>query len=203
VKREAPVGPILTQLNTVPGVVGSMVCDGQGKVVAHEFPPRFEVARLEQAAAAIADRSSGLDAAVGQVGTIDLRYAMARVIIRPVADGRLLFLCTPSVNLQTLLLSTSGAVRRLEALLAEGDAAAAPAAAPSAPAPRAAGALYRLVQEIDAAIEKSGGDRYKLRGRIALMAGFALDLVDPDSPDEAGKLQKLKQAATVVLGRPF
>jgi predicted regulator of Ras-like GTPase activity (Roadblock/LC7/MglB family) len=198
------VGPILTQLNTVPGVVGSMVCDGQGNVVAHEFPPRFEVARLKQAAAAIADRSSGLDAAVGQVGTIDLRYAMARIIIRPVADGRLLFLCTPSVNLQTLLLSTSGAVRKLEALLVEEAAAPAPAPAAAEPAaPRPAGALYRLVQEIDAAIEKSGGDRYKLRGRIALMAGFALDLVEPDSPDEPGKLQKLKQAGTVVLGRPF
>jgi predicted regulator of Ras-like GTPase activity (Roadblock/LC7/MglB family) len=196
------VGPILTQLNAVPGVVGSMVCDAQGNLVAHEFPPRFEEARLKQAAAAIADRASGLDAAVGQVGTIDLRFAMARVIIRPVADGRLLFLCTPSVNLQTLLLSTSGAVRKLEALLADGERAV-PAAAEAPAAPKPAGALYRLVQEIDAAIEKNGGDRYRLRGKVALMAGFALDLVDPDSSDDPARLQKLKQAASVVLGRPF
>lgn len=195
------MGPILTQLNAVPGVVGSMLCDDKGHLVAHEFPPRFELARLEQAAAALADRASGLDAAVGSVGTIDLRFAMARIVIRPVADGRLLFLCTPSVNLQTLLLSTSGAVRKLEALLSDAPAAAPAPAAPPPPAP--SGALHHLVQEIDAAIERSGGDRYKLRGRIALMAGFALDLVDPDSPDDAAKLQKLKQAATVVLGRPF
>ncbi len=195
------MGAILAQLNAVPGVVGSLVSDAQGNLLAHEFPPGFDVARLRVAASVISDRAAGLDAAVGTVGTIDLRYAMARVVIRPIADGRLLFLCTPAANLQTLLLSTSGAVRRLESLLAGGDAAAKSEVA--APAPVPTGALHKLVQDIDAAITRSGADRYKLRGRIALMAGFALDLVDPESPDDAGKLQKLKTAASVVLGRPF
>ena len=195
------MGAILTQLNAVPGVVGSMVCDAEGSLVAHEFPAGFDVARLRVAASVVSDRASGLDGAAGVVGTIDLRFAMARIVIRPVGSGRLLFLCTPSANLQTLLLSTSGAVRRLEALLAGGHAAAKGGAPPAAPPP--SGALHRLVQEIDAAIVRSGGDRFKLRGRIALMAGFALDLVDPDSPDDPAKFQKLQTAASTVLGRPF
>lgn len=191
----------LTQLNSVPGVVGSLVCDAQGNLVAHEFPASIDVTRLKVAASVIADRASGLDAAVGTVGTIDLRFALARIVIRPVGDGRLLLLCTPSANLQTLLLSTSGAVRRLEALLAGGDAAPAPQQPAVAPAP--SGALHRLVQEIDAAIARGGGDRFKLRGRIALTAGFALDLIDAESPDDPEKLQKLRAAASAVLNRPF
>lgn len=190
---------VLKQLNAAPGVIGSLVCDAKGILVAHDFPPQYEEPRIRAAAQAIGDRSSGLEAAVGLVGTVDLRFATARVVIRPVADGKIVFLCAPSANLQTLLLSTAGALRRLEELL--GAAEPAPLAAPSPPAP--SGALHRLVQEIDAALAKSGADRFKLRGRIALMAGFALDLVEPDSPDDPAALQKLRNAATVVLGRPF
>lgn len=198
----------LRQLNAVPGVLGSLVCDGRGNLVAHEFPPQFDETRLRAAAAAVTDRASGLAAAVGSVGTVDLRFATARVVLRPVAEGKVLFLCTPTVNLQTLLLSASGALRRLEELLgatAAGPASAAdgPPPAPPAPAPAPSGALHRLVQEIDGALARTGADRFKLRGRIALMAGFALDLVEPDSPDDAAALQKLKQAASTVLGRPF
>jgi predicted regulator of Ras-like GTPase activity (Roadblock/LC7/MglB family) len=193
-ERETQVTAVLTQLNAVPGVVGAMMCDAQGKIVAHSFPPGFDENRLQQAAGTLADRAGGLEAAVGGVGTIDLRFANGRVVVRSVAGGRLLFLCAPTVNLQTLALSTSGAVRRLESLL---DGAEAP------PAPPRSGALHRLVQEIDAALERSGGDRYKLRGRIALMAGFALDLVDPESSDDPAQLKELRKAASVVLGRPF
>ena len=192
---------VLKQLNAVPGVIGSLVCDAKGILVAHDFPPQYEEPRIRAAAQAIGDRSSGLEAAVGLVGTVDLRFATARVVIRPVADGKIVFLCAPSANLQTLLLSTAGALRRLEELL--GAAEPSPALAPAPAAPTPSGALHRLVQEIDAALAKSGADRFKLRGRIALMAGFALDLVEPDSPDDPAALQKLRNAATVVLGRPF
>jgi predicted regulator of Ras-like GTPase activity (Roadblock/LC7/MglB family) len=196
------VSIVLKQLNAVPGVVGSLVCDAKGILVAHDFPPQFDEGRLRAAAQAIADRSSGLEAAVGIVGTVDLRFTTARVVIRPIADGKLLFLCTPQANLQTLLLSTAGALRRLEELLGAGEPA--PPPAPAAPAPQpVSGALHRLVQEIDAALTRAGADRFKLRGRIALMAGFALDLVEPDSPDDPAALQKLRNAASVVLGRPF
>jgi hypothetical protein len=35
------------------------------------------------------------------------------------------------------------------------------------------------------------------------MSGFSLDLVEPDSPDDPATIQKLRNAAAVVLGRPF
>lgn len=192
---------VLKQLNAVPGVVGSLVCDAKGILVAHDFPAQFDVARLRAAAQAVGDRSSGLEAAVGIVGTIDLRFATARVVIRPIADGKLMFLCTPQANLQALLLSTAGALRRLEELLGAGEPAP-PQALASAP-PLPSGVLHRLVVDIDAALARTGAERFKLRGRIALMAGFALDLVEPDSPDDPAAIQKLRNAASVVLGRPF
>jgi predicted regulator of Ras-like GTPase activity (Roadblock/LC7/MglB family) len=195
------VSIVLKQLNAVPGVVGSLVCDAKGLLVAHDFPPQFDEGRLRAAAQAVGDRSSGLEAAVGIVGTVDLRFATARVVIRPIADGKLLFLCTPQANLQTLLLSTAGALRRLEELLGAGEPA--PHPPPAARAQPVSGALHRLVQEIDAALARTGADRFKLRGRIALMSGFSLDLVEPDSPDDPAIIQKLRNAAAVVLGRPF
>ncbi len=197
---ESDVSIVLRQLNAVPGVVGSLVCDAKGILVAHAFPPEFTEVRLRAAAQAIADRASGLEAAVGIVGTVDLRFSTARVVIRPIADGKILFLCAPSTNIQALLLSTAGALRRLEELLGAGEPMPHPRPA-AAPAP--SGALFRLVQEIDAALARTGAERFKLRGRIALMAGFSLDLVEPDSPDDPETVQKLRNAAAVVLGRPL
>lgn len=196
---ESDVSIVLRQLNAVPGVVGSLVCDAKGILVAHAFPPEFTEVRLRAAAQAIADRASGLEAAVGIVGTVDLRFSTARVVIRPVADGKILFLCAPSTNIQALLLSTAGAMRRLEELLGAGEPA--PPSRPAAPVP--SGVLFRLVQDIDAALARTGTERFKLRGRIALMAGFSLDLVEPDSPDDPAAIQKLRNAAAVVLGKPL
>lgn len=197
---ESDVSIVLRQLNAVPGVVGSLVSDAKGILVAHAFPPEFTEVRLRAAAQAIADRASGLEAAVGIVGTVDLRFSTARVVIRPIADGKILFLCAPSTNIQALLLSTAGALRRLEELLGAGEPTPHPRPA-AAPAP--SGALFRLVQEIDAALARTGAERFKLRGRIALMAGFSLDLVEPDSPDDPETVQKLRNAAAVVLGKPL
>lgn len=190
--QEASVATVLAQLNAVPGVLGTMVCDAGGAVISAAFPPGFDPAALERAAAALADRAAGLDAAVGGAGTLDVRCSGARIVVRPVASGRLVCLCSTSVNTQTLALSTSGALRRLEALLGGGEDAAPPS-----------GALHRLLEEIDAAILRGRHDRFKMRGRIALMCGFALDLVDAQTPDDPEKLQKLRTAAATVLGRPF
>jgi hypothetical protein len=60
--------------------------------------------------------------------------------------------------------------------------------------------LYQAVQVIERLIQESGGDRVKLRGQIALKAGFTLDLVDEYAPDDAEKLQSLRAAVAAVLG---
>jgi hypothetical protein len=64
----------------------------------------------------------------------------------------------------------------------------------------ASGELWRTVQRIDELLAGHGGNRFKLRGLIAMKAGFALDLVEPDSPDDPERLQRLRSAAAAVLG---
>jgi predicted regulator of Ras-like GTPase activity (Roadblock/LC7/MglB family) len=189
---------VLSQLSSTPGVVGSLLVDSKGGLLAHQFSVPVDPARLQQVAATLADRAAGLEGAVGTVGVLDLRFAGARIVVRPAAGGQLLMLCAPSVNMQTLALSASGAIRRLEQL----GPAAGPAAE-AAPPPAPSGALHRLLQQVEAAIAKDGRESFRLRGKIALMMGFALELIDPDTADDPAKLEKLRTAATTVLGKPF
>jgi len=184
----------LTRLSSVPGVIGTMACDGQGRVIAHAFPKAYDPVMLQRAAAALVERRAGLEPVVGRVGSLDLRFTEARVVVRRVGAFDLLFLCAPTVNLQTLHLSISGAARALDKLAAE----PAPEAA-AAPGP-AVGTLYRLAQRIEEAIAASGLDRFKVRGQIAFKSGLSLDLIDPDAPDDPAALEALRAAAAQVLG---
>jgi len=200
----------LLRLNAVPGVVGSMACDAGGQVLAQAFPPAFDATVLRDAAAAVAERGAAVQAAVGPVRTLDFRYADARVVVREVEGLRLLFLCAPTVNLQTRLMSVSGAARSLSQLARSGPVAPAvapapapPPPAPAPPAPPPAGQLFQLAQRIEAHILRSGRDRFTARGQIALKAGMALDLIDQDTPDDPASLQRLRAAAAEVLGQPF
>jgi predicted regulator of Ras-like GTPase activity (Roadblock/LC7/MglB family) len=195
---EISMNAVLLQLNAVPGVLGTMVCDRQGGLVAHKFPPGLDAARLQRAATTLSERTAGLESAIGSIGTIDLHFAGARIVTKSISGGRVLFLCSPSVNLQTLGLSTSGAINRLEQLCGP---AAAGGARPAAAAAPTGGALYRLVEEIDAAIIKGGGDRFKLRGKIAMKSGVSLDLIEPDTADDPAVFEKLRAAAAAVLGK--
>jgi predicted regulator of Ras-like GTPase activity (Roadblock/LC7/MglB family) len=205
---QALLGPLVS----VPGVIGTMLCSPEGELLAHAFPPTFEPGRLRDAAAALAGRGRALEAALGKVGTVDLRYAGGRVVVKGMAGARLLFFCAPSINLELLTMSVSGAVAELERAV-RGARPAAPAApaegatstgAPAGPAPAAAagGRLWETVQRVNALIERSGEEPFKLRGKIALKAGFSLDLIDADTPDDPSRLQKLRAAASAVLGQP-
>jgi len=183
---------LLAQLNSVPGVVGSLVCDADGQLLGQAFPPHVGADQVQRAAAVLAARAPGLEAALGATALADFRYAGARVVVKGMQGGRLLFLCAPSINLPFLTMSASGMVQKLERLLRERPAGGA----------GGTGALYRAVERIDELIQRRGGDRFKLRGQIALKAGFALDLVVRDGPADPEKLEKLKAAAKAVLGQP-
>jgi len=186
------VQAVLRQLNAVPGVIGSMVCDQDGQLLAHAFPPMLDVATIERAAAALGERTAALQTALGPVGTIDLRYASSRIIVKALGNVRVLFLCSPSINLQLLAMSTSGVRRQMEKV-----EAGAPQQARAAPVESQ---LYQTVQAVEALIRQSSGDRVKLRGQIALKAGFTLDLIEADTPDDPVKLQGLRAAVRAVLG---
>lgn len=61
------------------------------------------------------------------------------------------------------------------------------------------GKLYDEVQRIEQQIAARNLDLYRLKGRIALRAGFPLLAIRPETPDDAEKLERLRSAATQVL----
>ncbi len=209
---------LLSQLNTVPGVIGSMVCDVRGRLVAHAFPSLFDSEMLTEAAQVLADSVAGLELVTGALRLIDLRFGEARVVVRPLSDAFLLFFCSSSLDLQPLAISTSVAVPKIERLLVASPEPASPSppganraqavlASPratkgTARTPSGTSELFTIVQRIDAAIQRRSLDRFKVRGEIAIRAGFALGLIDEATPDDPDRTAKLRAAAREVLGEP-
>jgi predicted regulator of Ras-like GTPase activity (Roadblock/LC7/MglB family) len=109
---------VLTQINSVPGIVGSMLCDEDGKLAAHIFPPLFDSSLMSEAAAALADSALGLQSATGTVELIDLRYNDARIVVKTMPQSFLILLCTKAVNMQLLTISLNVAIKKLEKLFA-------------------------------------------------------------------------------------
>ncbi|MBI5069559.1 MAG: roadblock/LC7 domain-containing protein [Deltaproteobacteria bacterium] len=110
---------VLKQLNAVPGVVGSLVCSADGQLVANAFPPLFDEAVLGDAARVLVDGAAGLESVTGKVKTVDLRFAEARVVLRPMAGAHLVLLCSAQTNLQLVSISAGVAVPKLEKLAAQ------------------------------------------------------------------------------------
>lgn len=212
---------LLRQLAALPGVVGSLLCDAEGRLLAQAFPPFFEVSRLREAARILGDGSAGLETVCGPIAMIDLRYGEGRIVAAPVAGCWLLFLCAAAVNLRLLAISAAAVAPRIERL----RAAPPPPPVGGALATQAelkrlleraleggeespevelgfveVGRLHRMVQAIDAVIARRGLDRFRVRGEIALRAGFALDFVEPDTLDEPAPVARLAAAASAVLG---
>jgi predicted regulator of Ras-like GTPase activity (Roadblock/LC7/MglB family) len=199
------VQTVLNQLNALPGVVGSLVCDADGQVLAQAFPPAFEPASLLSAAQAVAEATAGLETVTGEAGLLDLRYAQGRMVVRRLADASLLLLCAPSMNLQPVAISVSAALPRLEKLLArrgEPGSAPSPGSGPGLP-PRPPGRLFVASRRIEELIARRRLDPFEVRGAIALRAGFGLGFIDADTPDDPEQLARLEAAAAAVLGEPL
>lgn len=103
----------LDQLNASPGVVGSMVFDGAGAVLASAFPPVFDPTGLETLAAQLASDGYFGEWLGGEKGALELSYLDGQVVIRSLAGSWLLVLCTAQVNSQLLGMSLTQVVRRL------------------------------------------------------------------------------------------
>jgi len=113
---------VLTQINALPGVVGSMMCDEDGRLAAQVFPELFDVSMIEEAATFLAESALGFQSATGAVDLLDLRYSDARIVVRPMPQSFLLLFCTKAVNMQLLAISLNVATKKLERLFAASQA---------------------------------------------------------------------------------
>ncbi len=62
------------------------------------------------------------------------------------------------------------------------------------------GQLYEMVQRLDQLIEKKGLPFARTKGLVVIKAGFSLVLIEPTTPDDPAKLEKLRAAVKDVIG---
>jgi hypothetical protein len=62
------------------------------------------------------------------------------------------------------------------------------------------GQLYEMVQQLDQLIQRKGLPFAKTKGLVVIKAGFSLVLVEPSTPDDPSKIEKLRTAVKEVVG---
>jgi len=147
---------VLKQINTVSGTIGSMVCDEQGQLLAHVFPPLFDKSMLSSAVAALSENLSGLDDMTGGVKLTDFRYQNGRIIVKPIDGGCLVLLCETTINLQLLTISLNVAIKKLEKLLKFGSAPTPTAIAQAQPSSGGGAAAQELIEKSQIAPQLQG-----------------------------------------------
>lgn len=105
---------IMLGLTSVPGVMGGMLSDERGNVLAHSFPPYFDSGTIKGAAELLQDNTVGLQDITGGVKLFDIRCELGRIIIKSVPHMSVAVLCQSTVNIQLLFISLNVAIKKLE-----------------------------------------------------------------------------------------
>jgi len=130
----------LREVNSAPGVGGSLLFSGEGHVLSAAMPEGYSEASQATLAYNTARSIAALEASRRRVQELDLTFRDRRLIIKNLRPGHLALLCTRTVNLPLLNLSITPTVKKITAELKAKAAAAAPKPAP-APAKAAAPAV--------------------------------------------------------------
>ena len=113
---------IMLSLTSVPGVMGGMLSDERGNILAHSFPPYFDAGTIKGAAELLQDNTIGLQDITGGVKLFDIRFELGRLIIKTLPRMFIVILCQPAVNIQLLLISLNVAIKKIEKLSTEAPA---------------------------------------------------------------------------------
>ena len=106
---------ILRDINAMNGVLGSFVCDEEGKTLARAVPAIYDDEMLARAGRTAAQTTTGLWMAKQRaVGEIDLLFADGRLIVKGLDSACLCILCTPRLNLPLLNMTANVAVKKLQ-----------------------------------------------------------------------------------------
>jgi predicted regulator of Ras-like GTPase activity (Roadblock/LC7/MglB family) len=149
---------IMLGLTSVPGVMGSMLSDERGNVLAHSFPSYFDEATIKGAAELLQDNTTGLQEITGGVKLFDIRCELGRLIIKTLPRMFVVVLCQPAVNVQLLFISLNVAIKKLEKLAVDNLIVAPPKAPPQAQpsAARPAGAAAQTYSDYRAMSDEKG-----------------------------------------------
>ena len=105
---------ILKDINTVVGVTGSFVCNGEGQVLASALPNLFDETILSTVGRIMSQTIAGLTTTRRRkVGDIDLLYREGRVVVKNLQEGCLCILCVRNINVPLLNLTANVAAKKL------------------------------------------------------------------------------------------
>ncbi len=120
---------ILNDISAISGVVGSFVCDEEGRLLASALPDIYDQEMLARAGRTAAQTAVGLwMAGQRKIGDIDLVFSDGRLIVKSLESAYLCILGTPRLNLPLLNLTANVAVMKLQKAISE--ARSRPAAPP-------------------------------------------------------------------------
>ena len=106
---------VLKEINEMNGVLGSFVCDEEGKTLARAVPDIYDDEMLARAGRTAAQTTVGLWMAKQRaVGEIDLLFSGGRLIVKGLDSACLCILCTPRLNLPLLNMTANIAVKKLQ-----------------------------------------------------------------------------------------
>ena len=107
---------ILNKLNSVPGVVGSMICNDQGNVMAHLFPQGIDAEMLNAVASLLTDNIPVFQECTGGSRMFNFKYEKGRIVVRHDHDRYYVLLCsnTVAVNIQILDMIIDVASKQLD-----------------------------------------------------------------------------------------
>jgi len=122
---------LLREVNSAPGVGGSLLFSAEGEVLAAVMPGEFGEAALATLAHNTARSIAALEASRRRVQELDLTFQQQRLIIKNLRLGHLSLLCARAVNLPLLNLSITPTLKKITAEL-KAKAALAPKPQPVA-----------------------------------------------------------------------
>ena len=180
---------ILKDINTVAGVRGSFVCNGEGQVLASALSDLFDKTILSTVGRTMAQTVAGLATARRRkIGDIDLVYDQGRLIVKNLREGCLCILCVRKINVPLLNLTANVATKKLLPLLRTGEIGAEKAVEVKPPP---VAKLRQLTQEI--------------MGEIGVVL-FDSELAKASLAEEASReelatvLPAVERATTVFIG---
>jgi predicted regulator of Ras-like GTPase activity (Roadblock/LC7/MglB family) len=106
---------ILQQIHTTPGVIGSLVCDLEGRLIAELVPPSIDKRLVAVILNSIKENSSILNKPDSGIKKFDLPYDDTTVVAKAFSRGFLLLFCARGFNRSTIQIALNKSAQSLEA----------------------------------------------------------------------------------------
>lgn len=110
---------VLKNLHSVPGVMGCLLIDDDGNVIANSLPPIYDVASQKEISLTVVQNLEGLQDFTGGVLAVDMRFEQGRIIAKKMPKYVLILLCQQTINIQLLQITMNVAINKLEKLVAQ------------------------------------------------------------------------------------